>query len=364
MTARRARGLAEPREPSERFDRHATAPAVDRDMFTVREATSADRPEIEALITEMMPGSDATSRWRWLYESNPGGRAITWLAENPEGKVCGCTSFFPFRLWVDGREARGALGGDGYVRPEFRRKGIGALLHQASRSAMLAHDIQCMYGAPGAMNLTPLKQGGSREAGTVVRWVRPLRGEALRVPSPLSRAVAWALRPRGIKARLTPAITDDPRIDQVWEQARTRLDLAAIRDGAFYTWRFQHAPAGRQPTFVILDRGDRDRPIGACALEAIGDGRVLRIVDLIAVPGAWRTCLLAIVDHCTSTTAELVDIKLLEADSKRRGMYRSLFIERGKKPFLSMIPPDGDRRFVDPGRWFYTNADSDLDAHD
>jgi GNAT superfamily N-acetyltransferase len=325
-------------------------------MFNVREATAADRPEIESLITEMMPGTDAATRWRWLYENNPGGRAITWLAEE-DGKVAGCTSFFPFRLWIDGSEARGALGGDGYVRPEFRRRGIGALLHQASRAAMPVHGISCMYGAPGAMNVTPLKHGGSRESGTVVRWVRPLRSEAL--PSPLSRAVAWALKPR-VTARLTPAITNDPRIDQVWQQARKQLKLAAVRDGAFYTWRFQHAPAGRQPTFVILER---DRPIGACALESIGDGRVLRIVDLISTPEDWRTCLLAIVDYCMATSAELVDIKLLESDSKQRGMYRSFFIERGKKPFLSMIPPGGDRRFVDPARWFYTNADSDLDEH-
>jgi hypothetical protein len=26
-----------------------------------------------------------------------------------------------------------------------------------------------------------------------------------------------------------------------------------------------------------------------------------------------------------------------------------------------MIPPGGDRRFIDPDRWFYCGADSDLD---
>jgi hypothetical protein len=155
-------------------------------------------------------------------------------------------------------------------------------------------------------------------------------------------------------------VTDDPRIDRVWEEARGTLPLAAIRDGAFYSWRFQAAPAGRQPTFVIVDR---DRPIGACALEAIGDGRIQRIVDLIAVPGEWRTCLLAAVEHCRTTPAELVDIKLLERDSARRAMYRSLFLDRGKKPFLCMIPQGGDPRLVDPARLFYTNADSDLDVH-
>ncbi|MBA2538727.1 MAG: GNAT family N-acetyltransferase [Deltaproteobacteria bacterium] len=328
-------------------------------MFDVREATAADRPHVEALIAEMIPGCDVAARMRWLYESNPGGPAITWLAVAATGEVAGCTSFFPFRLWLDGEEKLGALGGDGYVRPAFRRRGIGALLHKASRDAMPRHDISCMYGAPGAMNVTPLKHGGSRESGQVVRWVRPLRGEALHVPAPLASAVAWALKPRP-RARLVPAVANDPRIDGVWEAARGGLRLAAIRDGAFYTWRFQNAPAGRQPTFVIIDH---DRPIGACALEPIDGGRILRIVDLLAVPGEWRTCLLSIVDYCTATSAELVDIKLLERDSQRRSMYRSLFVDRGKKPFLCMIPPGGDRRFVDPKRWFYTNADSDLDDH-
>ena len=36
--------------------------------------------------------------------------------------------------------------------------------------------------------------------------------------------------------------------------------------------------------------------------------------------------------------------------------------ERDSKPFLVVIPPDGDRRFVDPMRWFYCGADSDLDS--
>src|SRR5712672_2241088 len=88
----------------------------------------------------------------------------------PTGEVAGCTSFFPFRMWLDGAELRGALGGDGYVRPAFRRRGLGGLMHDASRLAMTEHRIECMYGAPGAMNVTPLKHGGSRELGHVSRW--------------------------------------------------------------------------------------------------------------------------------------------------------------------------------------------------
>ena len=51
-------------------------------------------------------------------------------------------------------------------------------------------------------------------------------------------------------------------------------------------------------------------------------------------------------------------------DGRRRMMWRTGFLERDTKPFLVVIPVDGDRRFVDPMRWFDGGADSDLDNLD
>jgi hypothetical protein len=327
----------------------------------VRAATAADRSEIEALIAEMIPGCDVGARWRWLYDANPGGRALTWLAVAPTGEVAGCTSFFPFRLWLDGQEVHAALGGDGYVRPAFRRRGLGGLMHDASRLAMTAQGIGCMYGAPGAMNLTPLKHGGSRELGHVARWARPLGGRALGVRAPLlDRALASALAPRWTAA-LDPVTPRDPRVDEVWAAARRTLRLAAVRDAAFYTWRFLDAPGRATTPYVIVSRG---RPIASCALELIEDGRLMRIVDLVAVPGAWHAALRAIARFCADESrAELLDIKLIAVDGRRRAMWRSGFLEREHKPFLCMIPQGGDRRFLDGQRWFYTPADSDVERH-
>jgi hypothetical protein len=45
-------------------------------------------------------------------------------------------------------------------------------------------------------------------------------------------------------------------------------------------------------------------------------------------------------------------------------MWRAGFFERDSKPFLVVIPTDGDRRFLDPSRWYYGGADSDLDSLD
>lgn len=318
-------------------------------LFTVREATAADEPEVRALIAEMIPGVDVGARWRWIYEENPGGRALTWLALAATGQVAGCTSFFPFRMWLDGTVVRGALGGDGYVRPAFRRKGLGGLLHDASRRGMSAHAIGCMYGAPGAMNVTPLKHGGSRELGAVARFVRPLRAGPLPLATPFA-------------ARLEPMAAHDPRVDAVWSHAREELRLATVRDAAFYQWRFRDAPAQKQAAYVILER---QRPIGACALESLHDGAELQIVDLVAVPRKWHACLRAIASHAAITTrARIASIKLFAIDGRRRGMLRAGFVERESKPFLCMIAQAGDRRFIDPQRWFYCGGDSDLDSLD
>lgn len=326
-------------------------------MFDVRPATPADRPEIVAMIREMIPGIDAAARWRWLYETNPAGRALTWIA-HAGGAVAGCTSFFPFRLWLDGEVVRAALGGDGYVRPEFRRMGMGARLHDASRAAMAAQGIGCMYGAPGAMNVTPLKHGGSREIGHVARWVRPLRLAALGLRGSLLEALALP-GPNG-GAVLETMSPGDPRVDEIWAEARREIRLAAVRDAAFYAWRFLATPSRRQPAFVIVAAG---RPIGACALECIHGGDTLWIVDLISIPGAWHTALRAIARHAAErTSAAALDIKLFALDGRRRRMWRSGFTEREGKPFLVMIPRDGDRRFIDPDRWYYNGGDSDLDS--
>lgn len=326
--------------------------------FDVRAAGEADREDVAALIREMIPGVAADKRLAWLYENNPAGRALTWIASE-NGEVAGCTSYFPWKLQLDGKIVQCALGGDGYVRPAFRRRGLGALLHDAARSDMERFGIGCMYGAPGAMNLTPLKHGGSREVGHVSRWVRPVRGAALGIKqAPFDRMLRSVLRPR-FASSLEPMQRGDARVDEVWSAFAPTVKLAGVRDAEFYTWRFLDGPAQKEPAYVIVDDG---RPIGACALEVMNDGKWLRIVDLMAVPGEWHHCLAAITRHATDhTDVHLVDIKLFALDGRRRHMWRAGFTERDSKPFLVVIPIDGDRRFVDPLRWFYGGSDSDLD---
>jgi GNAT superfamily N-acetyltransferase len=328
--------------------------------FSIRTADASDRAAVRDVIAELIPGIDVDARLAWMYDTNPAGRAITWLAIDADsGAVAGATSYFPFELEIHGTPVRAALGGDGYVRPAFRRRGIASALHAAAREDMPALGIEVMYGAPTGANVSPLRAGGSRIIGDVVRYFRPLRGRAFGITGVADRLAARVFAPRHGDERLERATGVDPRIDAVWARTANELAIACVRDARFYAWRFDQAPAGRQVPYVIVDG---EAPIAACALERLE--RRLRIVDLVAPDADWGRALAAIERHADATGCDAVEIKLTSVDGRRRALWRYGFVPRERKPLLCVIPPGSKRgsEVQDPARWFYTGADSDIDT--
>jgi GNAT superfamily N-acetyltransferase len=315
----------------------------------VRRARDGDRAIIERTLGEYLPELDPSRRYDWLYLQNPHGRALTWLAFEG-GELAGITSFFARRMLVGGVEKRGALGGDGYVRPRFRRRGIGRLLHAASREDMAKEGVAVMFGTPMPANVTPLTQVGARTIGDTIRYARPLKAEALRLPKVADKILSPLLLPRS-NARLEPMLENDPRVDAIWEKTKLSISIATIRDASFYTWRFLRSPSQRQRPFLIVD----GEVIGVCALERVEDR--LRIVDLIAPRENWPRLFGAIVSYAPDCNS--VEIKLMKDDS----LWRHGFVAREPKPLNLLLPPGEPLSEVlyDPGRWYFTWAESDMD---
>jgi GNAT superfamily N-acetyltransferase len=322
----------------------------------VRLAEPGDRPRIRELIAEYLPDLDPDRRLHWLYDSNPHGPAITWLAiEDGTGVSVGMTSFFRRRMVAGGDEIGGALGGDGYVRPAFRRRGIGQQMHAASRRDMARLGVEVMFGTPMPANVTPLESVGAKTIGDTVRFARPLSGEALHLPGVLAKLATPLVAPRGSDAKLEPARNPDPRIDAVWAAARPEFSIATIRDAAFYAWRFSQSPSQAQRPFVIVLRG---QPIAACALETVGEN--LRIVDLVAPARHFAQALRAI---AAQADKKAVEIKFVREDAASRGLLRQGYLSRDTKPFNIMLPEGStrERLLYDPARWYFTWAEADMD---
>jgi hypothetical protein len=130
--------------------------------FVIRLAGDEDRARVTALVAKMAR-EDVQARYDWLYQGNPHGRAMTWLALDPEtGDAVGCTSVFPRRVMVEGSTRVGSMGGDCFIEPAVRRRGLATRLHLQSFLDMGGLGVDFMYGPPVPNNLAALLKTGTR----------------------------------------------------------------------------------------------------------------------------------------------------------------------------------------------------------
>ena len=332
--------------------------------YHIRIAEPRDRGEILGLVRELFGPDgardiDIERRHTWLYDDNPHGQAITWLAIDDEtGAVAGCSSFFPRRMALPGRTVRGALGGDCFVHPRLRRRGVGTALHRAARRDMRALGVEVMFGTPLLANRTPLREAGSRDVTHVAHYVRPLNAGVLGVRARAVNRVASALLVPPARARLDPITGPDARVDEVWRAARGGIGLATARDAATYAWRFVASPSRRQRAFVVLEGRS---PIATCALERVE--RRLRIIELVAPADKWGAALAAICNH--DRECDVVEVLLTRDQAAAHRIWRHGFIERGGTVPLNIVLPEGDPQadlFWTPQSWYVTWLESDMDT--
>lgn len=284
-----------------------------RDEFAIEELGPASLGAFLGLLSAYL-GPVAEARHRWLYRGNPHGAARTFVARHREsGRLVGCTSLFPRRVAVGDDEVLAALGGDAYVAPEWRRRGLARRLHEASL-AELGGAIAFMFGPPAEANLRVLKRVGAREARTLRHLSCPLRGDFVRrwlaeraaapeeraaplgrlaalVPLDLAAGAFEALRRAaalrfGVQRRrpLLRLAQADERIDDLWRRARPRDAVAPLRDRAYLQWRFLDQPRGAATGAVrvlALPSEGGEAQLGAyCVVEA--KGCRLLVHDLLA----------------------------------------------------------------------------------
>ncbi|WP_394842755.1 GNAT family N-acetyltransferase [Pendulispora brunnea] len=282
------------------------------------------------------PGT-ADARYTRLYLDNPAQQACTFVAtDGATGEVVGITSLFPRPVWVRGQTFLGAIGGDGYVTPRYRRRGIITKLHREALRAMNdRHEaVSFMFGPPEPNNLKALLQAGASQVGHVQRFVRPFTargfgGARATALATLGQPLAWALGPRKTSLRLIElGERPDARVDRVWQATIDALagrdQVVPVRDAVFYAWRFGR---GEQRGYIVLDG---ETPVAAVALER--NGQQAAIVDVTAPPRWMTRAYRAILDACRGVDSVHVE---LHVPSTRLQMmlYRLAFLPRTRKPF-------------------------------
>ncbi len=321
---------------------------------------------MQEYFTTVGADEDAPRRYRWLYQSNPHGVARTYVVvERATDNPVGITSLFPRAVQVGSDRVMGAIGGDAFVTPRFRRRGLATKLHRLAL-ADLDDDLAFMFGPPEPNNLKALLQAGAVATGAVRRYTRPLRPRALggfaRKHESLFGAVAswFAPKPSALAVEYLDDAPDS-RVDRVWEAVAANAAKSGavipVRDAAFYAWRFNGSVSRRQRGVLVLDG---TIPVGVGAIERAGSRAA--IVDVTCEPWRFKPVVAALLDACRS--ADSVDLQIHVPSHRKEATIASLgFIPRLRKTFQVQARPTFAQRslITRPDAWEYTWGDGDVD---
>lgn len=343
--------------------------------YHIRKAAEGDRDRVIRLVSKMW-SEDIAPRYERFYLSNPHGRALTWLAvETSTGETVGCTSIFPRRVIVDGRERTGSIGGDCYIEPRMRRRGIATALHRESLIGMREEGIDFMYGPPNPSNLHALVKAGSRVVTNFKRWVRPLAGRAVyraafaRAPSRLEAQIAGL--PLRVLDRLTRAdvrgftleevTAFGPEFDSLFERAASGHRVVCVRDRDYLQWRYLKSPGRRQVPFAVRHEGEL---VGFVSLET--NGEQAAIVDMFALRDQRVTdaTLQVVLDQVAATACSGLEVSCTPAGVLAPSLRRLGFIGRSDRGFQVAVRDHEAQSdtLLNPNAWYFMAADQDMDT--
>jgi hypothetical protein len=118
-------------------------------------------------------------RFDWLYCRGPHGPAKAWIAcDQSTGEIIGAAAAFPRKVHFNGALKLGLVLGDFCVADRFRTLGISLLLQRACLAAVNEDAVEFVYDFPSPSMMAVYKRIGIPQAGTLVRWAKPLRVEA------------------------------------------------------------------------------------------------------------------------------------------------------------------------------------------
>lgn len=314
---------------------------------------------------------DISARYQWLYKENPHGEAASWLAYDEQGAdPVAVTSLFPRRVAVGGKQRLGSIGGDCYVVPRARRKGLATSLHRACIAQMRDAGIEFMYGPPLPNNLKALVKAGAVEVGTYQRFTKFLTGSSLtkrflpKSPKLLGGVVNVPMRifdgatsflGRGMSLRRIFEISEEFDVLENWNKEAE--EICPIRDRDFLHWRY--IVPGLSQMYVFEVRQGEEF-VGFAAMEL--DGKEAVVVDVFCRSAAQASGALALL----AKEAKKLGCSTLNhygtERSSPRGSLRTLgFFAREERGFQVTLSPNEDQRdlLLNPTAWRFGEGEKD-----
>lgn len=325
----------------------------------VRQANlPADRESlIEALREHLNPRTN-DSRFRWLYEQNPHGKASIWIAVNQEnGAIVGSTAALPRYFYLNGSRRLGCVFADSWTHPAFRYLGPAVSLQRACLQAVQRGEFAVAYDFPQKSMIAVYRRLRIPAADVLVTYERVLRLDRLlgnRVrPRALATTIAALGNPLLAMTERRPGhsrgmiIEDGPtncgnEFDELAARTARSFGVHVARTSEYLNWRFVNHFHNRHE-IIVARRADR--LVGYLVMTDDELNSQVNVIDFLVEPelDIWSGLLASAVQRCRERRRSVLSVSVLSQDCRAATLRSGRFAARREVPFILLNAPEINR---------------------
>jgi GNAT superfamily N-acetyltransferase len=315
--------------------------------------------------------------FRWQYDENPAGPALSTLARARTGELIGQFGAVPLCMWVDGEQRLAALALNVVTAEAYRRQGVFAALGRAAEERMAQADVTLAWAFPNANSFPGfLSRLGYSHAGDVPLLVRPVNARRLVaqwLPAPGAPALAALLSrpflpplPRNAPpvegVTVEPVADFDEAFDAFWRRVRGRQRVMVVRDARYLAWRFRRIPLRRYDVLRAVAGGEMAGYAVLRAGDVLGMNAGLIVDLLVADERAGRALASAALAHFAERDVDLLASLMLPHTPEFRLLRRAGFrpLPRALLPQRFRLVARDGAALRDLRSWFLTMGDYDV----
>jgi hypothetical protein len=317
-----------------------------------RRYLDSDNPVISGLACDILGASLTYSHWKWKYQDNPAGKALSAVAVNKD-KIVGQIGAIPVRFSVNGIEIVGSQEVDIAVQTAHRKPSTFYTLCTLRLKINEENNIGFCYGftvdTTSKLSQTVMH---FKQVGTIARLVKvldpepflkkriPLKGLPSLLSAPLrtSQRITHFLQARAPKGTQIKKVSYfDYRFDSLWNRVKGDYPIMTVRDTQYLNWRYIDIPdvaydifsieseyTSEILGFIVLREKHDTLPIGQIVdiVTSRGqDGIITRTLLAEAVRLFWKkkvalvTCWMF--SHC-HVFSELIDLGFQKREKEGR----------------------------------------------
>ncbi|MBC8231139.1 hypothetical protein H8E77_16425 [bacterium] len=207
-------------------------------------------------------------RYKWLYEDNPYGKAIAWIAiDDSSSEIAGFTAALPRKMSVLGKQMLCWNCADFSINKKYRTLGAAIKLRRAAKDGVDSGEMPFLYAHPNDRMLVVHQKVGHLVIGKMIRYAKPLKlnkktgevfGENIlsksvsAVGNPILRITSKEFFYKGkYESSTFKGIQFGEEFSDFYEKFRKQNKVSGVRSDEYLNWKYLENPLYEAQTHLI-----------------------------------------------------------------------------------------------------------------